>query len=183
MLNFIEVEDHVIIDDAYIDQLIKNNEDPLKIINPLQWQVSIYDGEERYINDLSKFSVAQKYLFAIDWYIIELNNGGHHQFYANSTGIVYQDALDGFKVLKLNEFYDILQESIMKFKTVPSKDRISRQEQLRGLSTKDFYDLDKKFYTILNPEMNKNMLDYINNNRSSFYFDGIIKRKVLKPRN
>lgn len=47
----------------------------------------------------------QRYLLAINWYFGEVNNGGHHQFFYNSTGIVWEDVvLNGFKHFGMNEY-------------------------------------------------------------------------------
>ena len=46
------------------------------------------------------------------WYIAEVNNGGHDQFYFNSTGIVWKDALAGFGELGIDEAVEIIQEQL-----------------------------------------------------------------------
>ena len=48
---------------------------------------------------MNPFSLPQRYVFAIQWHIGEVNNGGHYQFYDNSTGIVWEDSLKGFEVI------------------------------------------------------------------------------------
>ncbi|MCL2495745.1 MAG: DMP19 family protein, partial [Oscillospiraceae bacterium] len=85
---------------------------PQSIIDPLWWAVSIYDGEKKYNEDLGRFTLPQRYVFAIQWYAAEVNNGGHAQFYYNSTGIVYPDALRGFQEIGHQRAYDILNETI-----------------------------------------------------------------------
>jgi len=54
----------------------------------------------------------QRYIFTIEWYIAEVNNGGHDQFYFNSTGIVWKNALKGFEEIKHTKAHNILKESI-----------------------------------------------------------------------
>jgi hypothetical protein len=65
----------------------------MRVIDPLWWSVSIHDGPKKYEADLGHFSYPQRYIFAIQWYVAEVNNGGHNQFFFNSTGIVWKDAL------------------------------------------------------------------------------------------
>jgi hypothetical protein len=143
------------------------------IIDPLWYSVSIYDGEERYNSDLSKFSIPQRYVFAIQWYITEVNNGGHDQFYFNSTGIVWKDALKGFEEIGHEQSYNILKESAERLGGSISLDRFKRQEQLE-ISEVDFEDLDSKFYNILDIE--EFILRYIKNHKSDFYFKGVVQK-------
>jgi hypothetical protein len=160
-----------IVDDSVIEQ-----NDVFKIIEPLWWSVSIYDGEEIYKNDLQKFSNQQKYIFAIMWYQSEVNNGGHSQFYTNSTGIVWEDAMNGFKEIGLIDAYDIIKESVDRFDGHPDKDRNIRNNQMDKLDL-EFDDLDSKFYKI--NDFDYKLLEYIKKNKQYFYFNGIIK----KPKN
>ena len=73
-----------------------DGDDYFAVIEPVFWSVSIYDGPEKYESDLASFSNEQRLLLAYHWYLSEVNNGGHDQFYYNSTGIVWRDALKAF---------------------------------------------------------------------------------------
>jgi uncharacterized membrane protein len=161
---------HVVVNDQVIDE-----GDVYKIIDPLRWTVSIYDGLEKYESDLKKFSIPQKYIFAISWYRDEINNGGHDQFYSNSTGIVWEDALNGFKEIGLPEFQKILEESAQRMGGYPSKDRNERQDQL-STQNPDFEDLDKRYYKLEGSSFDSAMLKYIKKNRRNFYFDEVVKK-------
>jgi len=142
-----------------------------KIISPLWFSVSIYDGEYKYNQDLKPFSLPQRYIFAIEWYIAEVNNGGHDQFYFNSTGIVWKDALKGFEEIKHTKAHNILKESIQRFDETPSMDRSARQNQL-DKHNPDFSDLDSNFYMI--SDIDNLIMKYIKENEKDFYFDGDI---------
>lgn len=72
---------HVRIDDATIAA-----GDPGAIIRPVWFTANIYDGPVEYERSLQPFSSSQRYIFALYWYIAEVRNGGHDQFYSNSTG-------------------------------------------------------------------------------------------------
>jgi len=161
--------------DLVIDDSVINSNDVFKIIEPLWWSVSIYEGEEQYRNDLSRFSKPQQYVFAIQWYLSEVNNGGHYQFYDNSTGIVWEEAMNGFNEMNLIEFFDLIKESTKRLGGDPSKDRDERQEQLEEYES-DFEDLDTKLYD-LEDNLERLLMEYIRNNRRDFYFSG----KVAVP--
>jgi len=159
--------ERVVVDDKVIAL-----DDVHSVIAPLRWLVSIYDGEKKYENDLKPFTLPQRYVFAIQWYADEVYNGGHHQFYFNSTGIVWADALKGFEVIGAESNAAIIRESVNRMGGNPSKDRGQRCEALDELEP-DFEDLDDAFY---NDDSYRELLHaYIRENASAFYFDGEVK--------
>jgi len=146
--------------------------DVQRVIEPLWWSVSIYNGEEKYESDLEPFTKPQRYVFAIQWYSAEVNNGGHCQFYDNSTGIVWEDALKGFELIGARCNIDIIKESANRMGGKPNKDRELRQEQMTSYNS-EFGDLDKLYY-----ETEANMIlllsAYIRENVEAFVFSGDI---------
>ena len=161
----------VVIDDNVIAE-----RDPWEIIDPLWWSVTLYEGEEEYLRNLNRFSLPQTYVFAICSYSGEVNNGGHDQFYFNSTGIVWKEALKGFGKLGLVAYYDILKESTERLGGSPSRDRDVRQQQLDKMPS-DFDDLDTAYYQLEEKvDLGGALLKYIEENRELFYFEGILKK-------
>lgn len=161
------IKKHIKIDDKVIE-----TRDPMKVIDPLWWTVSIYDSKEKYEKDLESFSFHQRAVFAMMWYMAEVNNGGHAQFYSNSTGIVWEDAMDGFELIGLMEGKEIVEESSNRFKTRPSFDREERENALDKLD-EDFEDLDSRFYKLDSTvNITEKIADYILRNKTAFYFDG-----------
>ena len=123
----------------------RNCDDPMEMIDPLWWSVSIYDSYEKYISDLKPFTMPQRYVFAMMWYAAEVENGGHDQFFSNSTGIVWEDALNGFKEIGCENCRDILSEAAKRMGGKPSFVRAERWQQEDELEP-DFEDLDDRFY-------------------------------------
>jgi hypothetical protein len=157
-----------------IDDNVMESRDPMKVIEPL-WPVSIYDSKEKYEKDLEPFSFHQRAVFALMWYMAEVNNGGHSQFYSNSTGIVWEDAMDGFELIGLVEGKAIIEESAKRFGTRPSFDREERQNSLDKLA-EDFDDLDSRFFKLDSTvNITDKIADHILANRIAFYFDGDIE--------
>ena len=169
-------KEKVVVNDNYIAQY-----NSWKIILPVVQNVSIYDGPEKYLTDLSKFSKEQKYVFAISLYQSEVNNGGHDQFFFNSTGIVYQDMLDGLNKLSEGDYYNIAKEAGARMEAPLSQDIEIRRKYL--LSAKpNFDDLDTKFYDLDKTKpLEKILKDYILNNKEKFYFEGIIEVSDFDP--
>ena len=161
-----------------VDEKLINSNDPQAVIDPVWWSVSIYDGEEKYEEDLKHFTVPQRYVFAIQWYSAEVNNGGHDQFYYNSTGIVWEDALKGFEAIGALKNASIVQESAVRMGGRPSKDRDKRNDQLElAYNNADdsdlFGDLDDSFYKS-ESEMYEVLNAYIRANTKDFIFSGEI---------
>ena len=94
---------------------IKETDDMWTINEPAYWTINIYGSYDDYIETSKEFTLEQRYLNAICWYFAEVNNGGHHQFFYNSTGIVWEDALAGLRLFKMDELADNLQSVINYF--------------------------------------------------------------------
>jgi hypothetical protein len=92
-----------------VDEL-KNIEDTWDMTQPMYWTVNIYGTYEEYLKSAEIFTLEQRYLLATTWYFLEVNNGGHWQFLENSTGIVWEDALNGFQLFGMNELAQNLQK-------------------------------------------------------------------------
>jgi hypothetical protein len=164
-------EVHVVIDDEVIE-----SGDFYAIIEPVWESVDIYEGEKIYREGLKKWSEAQQYVFAVWWYQYEVNNGGHEQFFENSAGIVWEEALKGLKEMGLEENVQILKEAIERMGGAPSKEREGRFEQLESLEP-NFDDLDERFDKLMVGMVTYDGLEaYIKANRESFYFDGMVNR-------
>jgi hypothetical protein len=146
--------------------------DPMKVIEPVWCLANISDGAEKYQTSLMQFSQAQRFVHAMMWYWSEVNNGGHYQFYSNSTGIVWKDVMSAFQILELPEFASILKESTERLGGDPSLDRHVRNEQLDTFEP-DFSDLDDEFYA-MDKKMNLNdrIMSFIRTRPKDFYFDG-----------
>jgi hypothetical protein len=162
---------HVTVDDSVIDA-----GDLDAVIDPMRWTICIYGDESAYDESLKSFSQEQRYLFAMMWHAVEVENGGHDQFYFNSTGIVWRDALSGYKEVGLTEAAAILEESAVRLGGNPSRDRLVRQQQLNAAQN-DLDDLDSRFYRLLESiEFNEVLISYIKRHRNAFYFDGIVRK-------
>jgi len=161
-----------------VDEQLINAKDAQGVIEPLWWSVSIYDGEAQYQEDLKPFTKPQRYVFAIQWYVAEVNNGGHYQFFDNSTGIVWEDVMRGFEAIGAQKNADILKAYADRMGGNPSKDREKRQEQLENIdpSLADSDDLDKMFYES-EADMTELLHTYIRENANNFIFSG----KVTVP--
>ncbi|MCL4301353.1 MAG: DUF4375 domain-containing protein [Anaerolineae bacterium] len=165
------ITEHIRVDDEVIDK-----GDPYTIIEPVWWSGNIYEGETEYNKSLAEFSKEQRLIFAVIWYMSEVNNGGHDQFYYNSTGIVWKDALTGFEEMGVDEAVEILEESAKRLGGKPNLDRETRWAQMDTYHPA-FDDLDDRFYDLENRvDLDTIMRDYIIKNREAFYYEGDIQK-------
>ena len=125
---------------------IKETDDMWTINEPAYWTINIYGSYDDYIETSKEFTLEQRYLNAICWYFAEVNNGGHHQFFYNSTGIVWEDALVGLRLFKMDELADNLQSVINYFGGSIPFDRAERWTILQDWENNpEFFDfLDGK---------------------------------------
>jgi Domain of unknown function (DUF4375) len=118
-----------------------------KIIDPIWWKGNIYGTFKEYEASLKSFSKPQRLVYAIAWYEAEVSNGGHDQFFMNSTGIVWKDALKGLVAVGAVQRANILKEAANRIGEAPSFEREERNEQV-DKSGASFNDLDLKFYNL-----------------------------------
>lgn len=119
-----------------IEEILKNK-GAMGIIEPLWLEVDIYQDYETYQNDLAKFTSEQRRVFAMEWYFAEVCNGGHYQFLTNSTGIVWQEVLEGFEMINFTAGVEIFQKLKAVFGGHIPFDRSEREDYIDNLSEKD----------------------------------------------
>lgn len=130
-------------------------------IEPFWEAVSIYDGPETFLRQFADMPEHAGHLFAVHWCISEVCNGGFHQFFYNSTGVLAPEALAGFKTVGMPETAAIVAEAIARLPNPYPRDRDIRQDALDALDSGEegeedwespFDDLDAKFYGLYDTE-------------------------------
>lgn len=167
-----------------IDAKFIADHDASDVLDPVWWSGDIYDSVEDYDRCLAPFTHEQRILYAVLWYQSEVDNGGHSQFFGNSTGIVYPDAVSGMRELNLPEGVEILNEAGRRMGGAPARDRTERERQL-DQSHAEFDDLDTRFYD-LDKKVNLGavMTEYVRSHPGAFGFRGTvhIPRSTLEIR-
>ena len=101
-------------------------------------------------NGLSTLNPAQKLYLAVLIYDGEVNNGGLSQYFFNSSGDYWREALAGLEAMGSKERVVVLRDAVAKFgKGGPSQDRERRQNQLAKLERKSdalFDVLDDRYF-------------------------------------
>jgi hypothetical protein len=105
-----------------------------------------------------------------------ITSGGHDQFYDNSTGIVWPEALKAFSVVGPAEVVTIIETSAARLGGSPSLDREERQEQLERTNA-DFEDLDQALFKLEQQvDFDEKVLEFIRTNRQGFFFSGVVEK-------
>ncbi len=141
------------------------------VLDVIWQQADFYSDETTFHRSVKPATKGQLGIYAATWYISEVNNGGHHQFFYNSTGMVWQQALDGFTMLEAEKHKAILQQAIALFPNgKPSTDRQHRSEQLDAIDSGKFDPLDEKLYD-LTEDFDAIAIKYINAHPDEFFAD------------
>lgn len=129
-----------------------------RLIEPVWNRISTTDEPEVFLQQFREVPTTSGHLFAAFWCQAEVRNGGFHQFFFNSTGILAPEALAGFHAMGLREWASLLEEAIGYFGTPYPRDRKQRWDQLMATPNEDrkahelFNRLDDRFYCWLDEE-------------------------------
>jgi len=99
-------------------------------------------------------------LYAAHWFQSEVNNGGLHQFFFNSTGILAPEAASALKAIGLREWSAVLLEAMQYFGEPYPRERMSRIHMLPKMvgQSRDAWDpflaLDERFFGCADSERN-----------------------------
>lgn len=131
-------------------------------VKPVWNAVSIYDGPDKFLRQFSRIPEHAGHLFAVHWCISEVCNGGFHQFFSNSTGVLAPEAVAGFRAVGMPETAAIVEQAMARLPTPYIRDREDRQDALDALDPEDldeegdwespFDDLDDQFYDLYHAE-------------------------------
>ena len=130
------------------------------LIEPIWRSIDIYGDPSEFLRQFRAVPPAVGHLFAAHWCQSEVRNGGLHQFFSNSTGVLAPEALAGFRAIGLTEWADTLTEAMRFFGGRYPRDQGERQEALDTRSGRrreewdPFHALSEQFFDWLreNPD-------------------------------
>jgi hypothetical protein len=125
-----------------------------RAIEPYWNVVNIYEGVATFLASLETVPDNVRHLLAVWWSDSEICNGGFHQFFFNSTGILAPEAVEGFRAVRLEECSRITHVAIQKFGADYPRDHAMRDAALQALllpgqlrrEWDPFYSLDDEYY-------------------------------------
>ena len=124
-------------------------------IEPIWDAISIYDEPEVFLEQFRSVSRARGHLFATHWCQSEVRNGGFHQFFWNSTGVLAPEAVAGFLAIGLPDCAAIVRDAMAFFGSHYRRERSQRIEVLEqlvqgGVTEEElFEELDDKFFAAI----------------------------------
>jgi len=146
-----------------------------RAIEPVWESINIYGSPQEFLDGFRAVPEPVGHLFAVHWCDSEICNGGFHQFFGNSTGILAPEALDGFRAIGLSKCADLLQEALMILGYPYPRKRKARCLRLKQVERDGeeraewdpFYELDDQYYAAKNGDgLYKTMDRYANDNIS-----------------
>ena len=160
------------------EHTIATTDDPMVIIDPVWWLSDFYHGLDEYEKSLAQFTKAQRQVWAVLWFDSEVCNGGFHQFFSNSTGAVWPEALEGFEAMELMQAHQLLHDAVERMGGSPSLDGTERNTQLHNVCP-DFDDLDDGYYKLIEEmDFAAAIMKFIRGRPQDFYFSGDVRKPV-----
>ena len=109
-------------------------------------------GVDEFLAKARQISPRVLHLYVAHWCQSEVNNGGFHQFFYNTTGLLAPEAVDGFRAIGMHEWSVLLSEAMVYFGTPYPRERNARLERLpredgrKRVDWDPFSALDDRFY-------------------------------------
>lgn len=101
-------------------------------------------------NGLASLTTPQLHCHALFMYDAEVNNGGHSQYFFNTSGMHWQEALAGLEAIGARERHALLAEALSQFgKEFPAIDRTQRKNQLAKIIRRNedaFDEIDERYF-------------------------------------
>lgn len=123
-----------------------------KLLEPLWDSIDIYGDPEEFLRTFGQAPRELGVLFAANFCLSEVQNGGFEQFFDNSTGVLAPEAVEGFAAVGLPETGKVVQEAMALIGSPYIRDRKRRQAALEMLPEGCFAAMDERFYSLLDSE-------------------------------
>jgi hypothetical protein len=133
--------------------------------------IEFHEGETVLRQTMLPATPGQRAVYSCYWYQYEVDNGGHRQFFENSTGILWDQAISGFILIGASEHVAILKAAVLLFPNgQPSKDRAERRDQVKRIQNEELEALDARLYNVAQEEdLDQIAADYINAHPEEFF--------------
>jgi hypothetical protein len=122
------------------------------VIEPMWKDLVLDEEEERAMT--AALTPGQRGLIAVDWLSKEVYNGGIHQFFTNSTGVLAHEALEGFRMMGAERYAGLLGAVVALFPGGRvSKNQTERLAAVTAMPAKArsraFEKFDETFYSLM----------------------------------
>jgi hypothetical protein len=128
------------------------------LLEPIWEKVSIYDRVEVFESQFNLAPNASRTLFAAHWCQSEVRNGGLHQFFTNSTGVLAPEAIVAYEALGMPKVAAVLRAAVAWFGPIYPRERDAREALLDTYENENpeqwnpFERLDDQFFELIDEE-------------------------------
>jgi hypothetical protein len=129
------------------------------LVEPYWDRISIYDGPIVFLAQFAEAPEASGHLFASHFAQSEISNGGMHQLFWNSTGVLVPEAVSGFQALGLDIFADRLRHATSLFGGIYPRECAQRREILETMASDIFDECDQVFFAHLSAHPSPNAFE------------------------
>jgi hypothetical protein len=122
------------------------------VVAPYWETVDIYNGSSAFLQTFALVPEAAGDLLALHWCQSEVCNGGFHQFFNNSTGVLAPEAVKGFHAVGMGTAGEIVSKAMLVFGAPYPREQLHRKAflgSIPGETRKEwdpFVALDTAFY-------------------------------------
>lgn len=149
------------------------------LIRPMWLVYDIYKDRARYEETSAQFTPAQRRAHAWVYYNNEVFNGGHQQFLINSTGLIWQEALDCMEMVGADKSANNLRKIVTAFGGSIPFDRKERMDAFEKIWDADCsfakliskYD-DEYYGTDVADEILEMLTQYMRSHPQEFVLEG-----------
>jgi hypothetical protein len=123
-----------------------------RLVDPVWEQIDIYEGPEVFLATYRAAERQAGLLFAAHYAESEICNGGFHQLFWNSTGVLAPEAVEGFQVIGMIETAETVSDAMKLLGERYPRDRGERKNILASIQKKMFSELDHQFFGLIGTE-------------------------------
>lgn len=142
------------------------------VIEEIWKWADFYEAYAPFKRQMAELTKGQRAIYGTLWCDSEVDNGGFNQFFSNSTGMLGPEAVEGFRLIGMDETAKTVEAAIAfaKFDPYP-RERKERQERLEKAESNldTWYEkIDKPFYAA-NESMEAKQAAYIRAHPEEFF--------------
>ncbi|HEX4487640.1 MAG TPA: DUF4375 domain-containing protein [Terriglobales bacterium] len=123
-----------------------------RTVEPFWAAINISESPEIFRETFDSVPRSAGLLFAAHFCRSEICNGGFHQFFWNSTGILAPEAIEGFREIEQSQIASLIESALALFGSPYPRDREGRQRRLSQVAQGSLDALDEIFFALVDSE-------------------------------
>jgi hypothetical protein len=132
--------------------MAEREKDYWQLIEPIWDQINIYDGPDAFLSTYATAKPSTGAIYAAHFAQSEICNGGFHQLFSNSSGVLSPEAVQGFSLLGMDKTAALLKAAMETLGDPFPRDRPARQNTLKNVQKEKLHQLDEAFFKEIDKE-------------------------------